>query len=535
MEKYLNYNLKNIFKETSNLNIQSSILNRKNSNKDENKLLLDWMNKYCSVYHQLVHEFNPQNIKLVLGKSRTFNKRTNNTNHGLETLLKKLYTSYPDFNYNLECDIQILNKLKNAVLKPKPLSTKLLSDWFNTYNQMIYDSDMSILECFKKYLSTPNIKYSLKKNISEIINHLSGCNKFMSFNIHEELKQGMRYNYTYSDDTLKFKVHSFIKIDQENDYWRFLYARMKSVYMLYEKNINVAHKNNISFDIYLSNQLKELPIKNGIFGPREINSGCTDYNDIIIWRKEEHMKLILHESIHYYNLDGSYDLSHQNDQINLECHFQIGDRNETRIYEAYTETLAVFLNSFANAYQIYYFENKNNKNNKNNNKNNKNKGNDIQNQISLTELDLINIYKIHQELWNLERKFALIQISKIFLHFNPNSNDFNDFLINSKNNNNICKVERSKMLNKLEQRTSVLSYHILKGANIFFDLEFIKWLPDIYKPHPKSLFSFFNYIVSRTHNDNFIKVVNQTIKYLKELRNYNKNLRMTFYESEFNI
>ena len=67
--------------------------------------------------------------------------------------------------------------------------------------------------------------------------------------------------------------------------------------------------------------------------------------DIVIWRKEEHMKLILHESIHFYNLDGSLDLSNQNNQINLECHYQIGDRNETRIYEAYTETLAVFLNS----------------------------------------------------------------------------------------------------------------------------------------------------------------------------------------------
>jgi len=283
---------------------------------------------------------------------------------------------------------------------------------------------------------------------------------------------------------------------------------------------NEKQTKKISFDIYLSNEKKELPNIGGIFGPREINSGCTDYNNIIIWRKEEHMKLILHESIHFYNLDGSLDLSNQNNQINLECHYQIGDRNETRIYEAYTETLAVFLNSFANSYQIYYLDHKNKH---------------IRSENELTLNDIDNINNIRCYLWNLERKFALIQISKIFLHFNPNSNDFNDFLINSENNKDVCKIKRSDMLYKLEQRTSVLSYHILKGANIFFDLEFIKWIPDIYNPHPKSLFKFFSYIITRTHNNEFIKSINQTIKYLKNVRNYTKNLRMTFYESELNI
>jgi hypothetical protein len=232
------------------------------------------------------------------------------------------------------------------------------------------------------------------------------------------------------------------------------------------------------------------------------------------------MKLILHESIHFYNLDGSLDLSSQNDKINLECYYQIGDNNETRIYEAYTETLAVFLNSFANSYQIYYL-------------NPKNKHLLTQNDLTINDIDNINSIRCY--LWNLERKFALIQISKIFLHFNTKSIDFNDFLINSKNNKEVCKMKRSRMLYKLEQRTSVLSYHILKGANIFFDLEFIKWLPDIFNPHPKSLFNFFNYIVTRTHNAEFIKAINQVITYLKQTHNYSKNLRMTFYESELNI
>ena len=54
-----------------------------------------------------------------------------------------------------------------------------------------------------------------------------------------------------------------------------------------------------------------------LFGPEEVNSGSTDYRTITIWRSEEHFKVILHESIHFFNLDGSLDLSDQNDKINL--------------------------------------------------------------------------------------------------------------------------------------------------------------------------------------------------------------------------
>ena len=92
---------------------------------------------------------------------------------------------------------------------------------------------------------------------------------------------------------------------------------------------------------------------------------------------------------------------------------------------------------------------------------------------------------------------------------------------------------REKIQFKLEQRTSVLSYHILKGANLIYDDEFIKWVPDIFQPHPKSLHLFFNYITQKTHTTEFIDLINLAIKYIKNLKSYNKNLRMTFYENAF--
>ena len=88
----------------------------------------------------------------------------------------------------------------------------------------------------------------------------------------------------------------------------------------------------------------------------------------------------------------------------------------------------------------------------------------------LTKKDHESILKIQNLVWNLEKKFTLIQIAKIFIVSNPVSNDFKDFLIEPEK----CIEMREKIKFKLQQRTSVLSYHILKGANVIYDEEFIR-------------------------------------------------------------
>jgi hypothetical protein len=499
--------MNSIYKELLN-SPKSSIISRKYPIKTESSLI-KWMHKYCQSYHTLFKEFNYNNIRVIHRKKQ--NKSNQSTQLTLTLTLKyylhQLYLEHPDLNNMLDFDKKILDRLKKAI---STTSNKSLSEWFNNYNQEIFDHEKNLINVLFKFSEKPNITSKTKKIIIEILKKLEGCNKFMSFDINQELSKGLQYLYTYSDNELKFKVHSDKEIPIDNIYWRFLYARMKSIPKTYD--VSSIEPKIITFEIFLSEQKKQLPRKGCIFGPQQINSGCTDYQTITIWRKEEHFKLILHESIHFYNLDGSFDLSQQNENINMECNYQIGDMNETRIYEAYTESLAAFLNSFANAYQIYYMENP-----------------QIIQSDTLTDHDFKKIYKIRYDLWNLERRFALMQISKIFININPDSFDFKDFIVNPSN----CYDDRSKMIHKLHQRTSVLSYHILKGANIFFDLEFIEWLPNVFNPHPKSLYKFYEYITMKTNQPEFIKALNQMIKYMKGLPKYDQNLRMTFYETEF--
>jgi len=480
MEIHLNKKLNSIFKEVHD-SPNNYFLTKKNHKTSE------WMQRYISVYHQLFKEFDSKKINYKKNEKK---QNTTSNSELLQKLFTELHENYPDIK---------IPGLKN--------NQKKLSDWFNEYNNEIFDTNSSFINSINEIINNKNQPSKLRTILSKINKQLAGCNKFMSLEIADDLSLGMNYTYKYNDSSLSFTVHSNKFIELDNIYWRLLYARMQSIPRLYVQNKN---PNKIQFEIFLSDVEKKLPRKNAVFGPREINSGCTDYETIVIWRKEEHLKLILHESIHFYNLDGSYDLFSQNENINLECHYQIGHNNATRIYEAYTEALTVFLNSFANSYQVYYLENPN-----------------IINQDQLSTKDFNNINNIYNYLWNLEKRFTLIQIAKIILHVNPDCDDFRDFLIDPEK----CSLQRSEMKHKLEQRTSVLSYHILKGTCMIFDHDFIDWIPNIYNPHPKSLYKFFDYVTGKTHDPTLIKLVNVVIKYLKSLKSYNKNLRMTFYES----
>lgn len=496
--------------EIAKFNPQSSFLTKQPSTIN----LEDWMNKFILVYHQLVHELDTSKINIIV------NKIKNNKNLSIELLIDQLFKKgildYKDnINQNLPIDLlKDLHKIFNTQKKTKKKSditriSKSLSEWFNKYNNEIYYPDNG-------KISFINFLRSRKDNdnqdlVNELLDHLEKYNMFTSYNIQTDLNKGFKYEYTYSDNQLEFKIFSNDNIPLDNLYWKFLYARMKCIQRLYKKD---NHK--IKFKILLTNQLKKMPRKNKLFGPEEVNSGSTDYTEITIWRKEEHFKVILHESVHFFNLDGTYDLADQNDNIDLKCHFQIDDNVKTRIYESYTESLAVFLNTFANAYQTFYMNQ-----------------NDPRN-INLTQNQFKEIKQIKDKLWIQEKKFFLLQIAKIFIHINPRSNNFADFLVDTNN----CQISRQQFKHKLHQTTSLLSYHIIKGANIIFDQDFLEWLKNPFDPHPKSLYKFADYVIEKTKDPIFINLVNKAIKYLKTQnikfsKTLKNTLRMTSYETHF--
>jgi hypothetical protein len=507
MSTYLDESLIKLNNQISNFTPKSRLLNVK-YNQNTQLIFLNWMNKFYNVYHQLVKEFNPNKILVIQNKKILTTK--NDQNKIFLLILDLFKNDVLDYDLNINKIPKLLLSDLIKVINKKEAS-KYLGEWFNKHNELIYypTSDymsfIQYLELYKKNISNKKII----DLIDQLINELNTYNMFTSYNIQTELQNGFKYEYIYSDTELDFKIYSNKNISLENNYWRFLYARMKCLSRLYEKGTQ-----KIKFKILLTDQLKKMPRKSKLFGTEEVNSGSTDYQEITIWRNEEHFKVILHESIHFFNLDGSFDLSYQNDKIDLKCYFQINDDVKTRIYESYTESLAVFFNSFANSYQIYYL----------------NKNSELYNLELLSKKDLQNIENIRKQLWFQEKKFFTLQIAKIFIHINQHSNDFKDFLIEP----NKCNESRLNIKYKLNQTTSLLSYHIIKGANILFDQDFLEWLQNPFDTHPKSLYKFSNYILEKTHNQNFINLINQGIQYLKNKENkFSNTLRMSSYENKF--
>ena len=128
-----------------------------------------------------------------------------------------------------------------------------------------------------------------------------------------------------------------------------------SVYILLSLLYSYSNKkcgNNLHIFIYYTDFKKYLPERTlDIIGPTHVNTGLTNAchgdnnidNEIIIFRKEEWFKVLIHECFHNLNIDFStMDLTKTHKEMqNL---FPIS--SEFNIYEAYTEIWANLINCF---------------------------------------------------------------------------------------------------------------------------------------------------------------------------------------------
>jgi hypothetical protein len=134
-----------------------------------------------------------------------------------------------------------------------------------------------------------------------------------------------------------------------------------NIYTLKKKRINRKTLNllvyAISFIVSLSNADRKLNIHVVLlpdkklfqkkFTPDEINSGLSSYDSyegrVLIWRKEECIKVLFHELIHALSFSDIEDtkqiISHYNQKFNLSC-------TEMNLNETYTEIWAKLLNCY---------------------------------------------------------------------------------------------------------------------------------------------------------------------------------------------
>ena len=303
------------------------------------------------------------------------------------------------------------------------------------------------------------------------------------------------FQYKYKNNQVKFIIGThtkFIKINLDKIF--------ESINLILELS-NASNKNILIkfWDIDLKKKFNNACQK---IGSSQVNSAVTKFFDnfsINLWRREELLKVILHELMHFLELDfHNYPIEMNQFIYNI---INISPNHEIRLYESYVECWATIL------HLIYIIKN-----------------------IITKNQDFIYLF---EHLWNQEKHFMCFQVAKILLHFNFNS--FNDF-IDYKNNKNFndCKLQCP-----YKESSSIISYFIIKAAFFVNIDKFIDFCNNkdliLNFGNSESRYDCFTKLIGIClKSNNFKKLVSYYLNKINSIQNKNlfplKTFRMTINE-----
>ena len=275
-----------------------------------------------------------------------------------------------------------------------------------------------------------------------------------------------------------------------------MYSKLKSM-----KSLNVY--------LYLTKAEKKIP-KNPVLvlGPNNCNSAvtfaCATNGRLMIYRKEEWKKVLIHELFHSLCLDFS-GISYNKLKKNIKKIFDV--QSDFEISESYSEFWATILNSCFISYNL------------------------------LDDVEDIDTFLLFTDFCiQLERMFALFQMIKL-LHF-----------MGLRYTNLYKSDELSSGFRKIlyKEDTNVLCYYVIKTLLLFYNDDFLKWCMmnnnNIirFDKSEQNLDKFYKFIQEKYNTESFDSSVNKMELFFKKMRapfikNIHSNLvdtsRMTICEN----
>jgi len=245
--------------------------------------------------------------------------------------------------------------------------------------------------------------------------------------------------------------------------------------------LGAIHKKNhsLNINIWFTKMKKRLPKDDKLLGPCEINSGSSYINNISLWREEEYQKLILHETIHNYNID--FRLPPSNKSVIFEL-FNINPNIEIRFFESYTEIIACIVNCILCSYEM---------------------GKD---------------YDYCLNLLNIELNFSIFQLSKILVFYGfENIRDF---------------YQKYDGKDRFKQTTSVFSYFFVKLVFLYNLDELIEFIDDncdglVFPNNQSKIDNLFDLFIKLTKKNDFMEIIDSTMNKIKYFSLDQDSLRMT--------
>jgi len=210
---------------------------------------------------------------------------------------------------------------------------------------MLYDKLLNFISnTFYNFLIEYNNINSIKnKHFEDIysIDHLKG----------EILKSGQFFDeiiIKYIIENMKYGKKIYIKIDNINihfEFWdikknykkiAFIFRYMCFLVYLFNK----IKKGNTNIFIYLFNYNGvKLKPKDNIIKSINVNSGFSYNSQVVVYRKEEMIKVLTHELIHTFNIDNHYSELNTSEFNKIFC-----VKMPININETYTDSLACLIN-----------------------------------------------------------------------------------------------------------------------------------------------------------------------------------------------
>ena len=244
------------------------------------------------------------------------------------------------------------------------------------------------------------------------------------------------------------------------------------------------YKRPIKLNI-LYTPIRKYIIYGGAF-PISINSGSTMKHSFInLWREEEITKVLLHELVHYVDIDFTQSTKKYKQIVEYlsKNYVVIG---QIKPYEAYTDSLAILLNCIFTAHHTN---------------------------------------RTVEELVNIEINFVLFQAAKVLDNFK--FDNIKDLM------KNISVLDENPSHPRIYQTTSIFSYYIIKSALLYSVNNFILYHEESLK-NGHDLERFKDLIDESMHNEKYIETMNE---YLRMFKNKNndyvwKTMRMSSVQIE---
>ena len=331
---------------------------------------------------------------------------------------------------------------------------------------------------------------------------------------HIDETSSLSFSYTFSLFNREIKVKFIVEdpnaelmIDIYNDYIKKILVWLSFI----EKYAENHCSKKLTIYIYLTSLSKILPHSNiHVLEENNINTAftytCIADSEIVVFRKEEWFKVLMHETMHNFGLDFSY-MNYKEVDNQIMKLFRVANRGNS--FESYTEFWAEILNS---AFCSYYM---------------------MSDSVKNPENEFIKNFEFFI---NFEKVFGVFQMVKT-LHFM--GLEYKDLYSEDEKS----KIMRTTMY---KERSNILSYYVIRVILLTNFQAFLKWCSNEnisiikFNKNPETMHLFFKFIESNYKKKELLENIEEMEKIvstLKKRRNLKKedyfvsnNMRMSICE-----